>query len=87
MKKCITYKEFQEVEKMFGDRVLLTGSDYDDKTNRVFYYLKFMLFAEYPLLIRDIHDRFGRDIEIETFWDKEPLLEVYIRGYRNEIRA
>ena len=87
-KKCLTYKEWQEIlnETTFKDHTYSNGSDYycNSEGKRInYFWAKFNHYARFPFLVAEIHSRFGRGVEIETTDIGYPNYELRIRAYSN----
>lgn len=89
-KKALTKEEFNEVRKIFESltEVISVGRNDKRRDNQKVYFhrLTVKTFPEFVIIIGKIHEMFGRNIEIETFWGEENTLDVWFRGYSKELR-
>ena len=90
-KKALTREEFKEVKKIFESVTeVITTRRNDKRINNKKVYFNCMLikkFSEFPSIIARVHEKFGRTVEIETYWGHEDdIIEVWFRGYSEELR-
>ena len=89
-KKALTNAEFKEVKKIFEKVTKVIAVRRNDKRvdnhKEYFNCLTVKTFPEFVITIGKIHEMFGRNIEIETFWGEEDTLDVWFRGYSKELR-
>ena len=90
-KKALTYEEFKEVKKIFESVTEIIITKRNDKRidNKIVYFNCMLIkkFSEFPSIIAKVHEKFGRTVEIETYWSHEDdIIEVWFRGYAKELR-
>jgi hypothetical protein len=85
-KKCLTYAEWKSLleETTMKDHLWQSGSDYkydSDGKRTAYFWVKFNYYAGFPLMVAEIHSRFGRGVEVNTLDVGFPNYELDIRAY------
>lgn len=83
-KKCITLKEFHEILNIqpFQNAIFSSGREF--RKGNPYYFARFNHWAGFPLVVAEIHSKFGRGVEVEVCWENHPSCVMYIRAYRGK---
>ena len=94
-KKALTKTEFSEVvEKLSGKtevEYVYSVTRVIDGKKQYFYVVRIKEFKEYPSFIGSVHEKYGRGIEISTYFPKVQntkemhCIDIYVRGYAKEL--
>ena len=97
-KRALTKSEFLEVVKELSNsteiKEVFTDTQIIDNRKQYFNVVRIKEFREYPLVIGFVHEKYGRGVELSTYYPKKDsideiysygYMDVYIRGYSKEL--
>ena len=88
-KQALTKKEAQEVEEELrkATEVKATFIVHNLSSNKVEHFHAFRIkkFETYPQFIGLIHEKFGRRVDLNTFYADNEYIDLHIRGYAKEL--
>ena len=91
-KRALTRAELSEVINELSKKTEVKSISTDTQENngrkQHFHVITIKEFREYPLVIGFVHEKYGRGIDLSTYFpkqDSQNCIDIYIRGYAKEL--